>query len=143
MMLDGVNDYLPSPLDVKPYKATNPDTNEEVDLIADDSAPFAGLAFKIATDPFVGRLTFFRVYTGTLEAGSYVLNASKGKRERVGRLLQMHSNHRNPRSILWWYRCRYRVEEHYNWWLINWSKEPIDSWIYGIPRTSYPSFCWT
>ena len=62
---------------------------------ADDSAPFAGLAFKIATDPFVGRLTFFRVYRGTLEAGSYVLNATKGKRERVGRLLQMHSNHRN------------------------------------------------
>ena len=94
MMLDGVNDYLPSPVDVKPYKATNPDTDEEVDLIADDNKPFAGLAFKIATDPFVGRLTFFRVYTGTLEAGSYVLNATKGKRERVGRLLQMHSNNR-------------------------------------------------
>ena len=94
MMLDGVNDYLPSPLDVKPYKATDPETGEEVELKADDSAPFAGLAFKIATDPFVGRLTFFRVYRGTLEAGSYVLNATKGKRERVGRLLQMHSNHR-------------------------------------------------
>ena len=94
MMLDGVNDYLPSPLDVKPYKATNADTDEEEELIADDDKPFAGLAFKIATDPFVGRLTFFRVYTGTLEAGSYVLNATKGKRERVGRLLQMHSNHR-------------------------------------------------
>ena len=95
MMLDGVNDYLPSPLDVKPYNATNPDTDEVVELVADDDKPFAGLAFKIATDPFVGRLTFFRVYTGTLEAGSYVLNATKGKRERVGRLLQMHSNHRN------------------------------------------------
>ena len=95
MMLDGVNDYLPSPLDVKPYKATDPETGEEIELKADDSAPFAGLAFKIATDPFVGRLTFFRVYRGTLEAGSYVLNATKGKRERVGRLLQMHSNHRN------------------------------------------------
>ena len=95
MMLDGVNDYLPSPLDVKPYKATDPETGEEIDLKADDSAPFAGLAFKIATDPFVGRLTFFRVYRGTLEAGSYVLNATKGKRERAGRLLQMHSNHRN------------------------------------------------
>ncbi|WP_300208380.1 elongation factor G, partial [uncultured Streptococcus sp.] len=76
------------------YKATDPETGEEVELKADDSAPFAGLAFKIATDPFVGRLTFFRVYRGTLEAGSYVLNATKGKRERVGRLLQMHSNHR-------------------------------------------------
>ena len=94
MALDGVNYYLPSPLDVKPYTATNPETGEEVDLIADDSKPFAGLAFKIATDPFVGRLTFFRVYTGTLKAGSYVLNATKGKRERVSRLLQMHSNHR-------------------------------------------------
>ncbi|WP_034993732.1 elongation factor G [Liquorilactobacillus vini] len=94
MMLDGVNDYLPSPLDVKPYKATDPDTNEEVELTAGDDKPFAGLAFKIATDPFVGRLTFFRVYSGTLESGSYVLNATKDKRERVGRLLQMHSNHR-------------------------------------------------
>jgi translation elongation factor EF-G len=94
MMLDGVNDYLPSPLDVRPYNATDPDTGDQVELQADDDAPFAGLAFKIATDPFVGRLTFFRVYTGTLEAGSYVLNATKDKRERVGRLLQMHSNHR-------------------------------------------------
>ena len=94
MMLDGVNDFLPSPLDVPAYKATDADTGEEVELHADDEAPFAGLAFKIATDPFVGRLTFFRVYTGTLEAGSYVLNATKDKRERVGRLLQMHSNHR-------------------------------------------------
>ena len=94
MMLDGVNDYLPSPLDVKPYTATNPETDEEVDLIADDTKPFAGLAFKIATDPFVGRLTYLRVYTGTLESGSYVLNATKNKRERVGRLLQMHSNQR-------------------------------------------------
>jgi len=94
MMLDGVNDFLPSPIDVRPYKATDPDTGDEVELHANDDAPFAGLAFKIATDPYVGRLTFFRVYTGTLEAGSYVLNATKDKRERVGRLLQMHSNHR-------------------------------------------------
>jgi elongation factor G len=94
MMLDGVVDYLPSPLDVKPYNATDPDTGEEVALIAGDDKPFAALAFKIATDPFVGRLTFIRVYTGTLESGSYVLNTSKDQRERVGRLLQMHSNHR-------------------------------------------------
>ncbi|KRM54197.1 elongation factor G [Lacticaseibacillus sharpeae] len=94
MMLDGVVDYLPSPLDVKPYKATNADTDEEVELIAGDDKPFAALAFKIATDPFVGRLTFIRVYTGTLESGSYVQNTTKGVRERVGRLLQMHSNHR-------------------------------------------------
>ncbi|WP_155287479.1 elongation factor G [Lacticaseibacillus zhaodongensis] len=94
MLLDGVVDYLPSPLDVKPYKATDPDTGEEVELLAGDDKPFAALAFKIATDPFVGRLTYIRVYTGSLEAGSYVQNTTKGKRERVGRLLQMHSNHR-------------------------------------------------
>ncbi|WP_412988485.1 elongation factor G [Pediococcus siamensis] len=94
MMLDAVVDYLPSPLDVKPYNATNPETDEAVELTAGDDKPFAALAFKVATDPFVGRLTYIRVYTGTLESGSYVLNATKDKRERVGRLLQMHSNHR-------------------------------------------------
>ena len=93
--MDGVVDYLPSPLDVRPYNAKNPEDDSEVELMAGDDKPFAGLAFKIATDPFVGRLTFFRVYTGTLQSGSYILNATKDKRERVGRLLQMHSNHRN------------------------------------------------
>lgn len=93
MMLDGVIDYLPSPLDVKPYVAHDKEGNE-VELLADDNKPFAALAFKIATDPFVGRLTFIRVYTGSLESGSYVLNASKNQRERVGRLLQMHANSR-------------------------------------------------
>ncbi|MCM0599721.1 elongation factor G [Periweissella fabalis] len=94
MMLDAVVDYLPSPLEVKPYVSTDPDTEEEVDLIADDEKPFAALAFKVMTDPFVGRLTFIRVYTGTLQSGSYVLNTTKGKRERVGRLLQMHATNR-------------------------------------------------
>ncbi|GEO66078.1 elongation factor G [Levilactobacillus spicheri] len=94
MLMDAVVDYLPSPLDVKPYNATDPETDEAVELRADDDAPFAALAFKVATDPFVGRLTYIRVYSGTLEAGSYVLNSTKDKRERVGRLLQMHSNHR-------------------------------------------------
>ncbi len=94
MLLDAVVDYLPSPLDVKPYEATDPETDEEVQLVAGDDKPFAALAFKIATDPFVGRLTFIRVYTGTLQSGSYVMNTTKGKRERVGRLLQMHSNQR-------------------------------------------------
>ena len=93
MMLDGVVDYLPSPLDVKPYIAHDKEGNE-VELLADDNKPFAALAFKIATDPFVGRLTFIRVYTGSLKSGSYVLNASKNQRERVGRLLQMHANSR-------------------------------------------------
>ena len=95
MLMDAVVDYLPSPLDVKPYTAVNPETDEEEDLIAGDDKDFAALAFKVATDPYVGRLTFIRVYTGTLESGSYVLNATKDKRERVGRLLQMHSNQQN------------------------------------------------
>ena len=94
MMLDAVLDYLPSPLDVKPFVATDEDGNE-IELTAGDDKLFAALAFKIATDPFVGRLTFLRVYTGSLQSGSYVLNATKGKRERVGRLLQMHSNQQN------------------------------------------------
>ena len=94
MMLDAVVDYLPGPLDVKPYVANDPKTGEEIDLIADDSKSFAALAFKIMTDPFVGRLTFMRVYTGTLKSGSYVQNTSSDTRERVGRLLQMHATSR-------------------------------------------------
>ncbi|KRL62944.1 translation elongation factor G [Lentilactobacillus parakefiri DSM 10551] len=94
MLMDAVIDYLPSPLDVKPYNATDPETGDKIELKANDDASFAALAFKVATDPFVGRLTYIRVYSGTLESGSYILNATKDKRERVGRLLQMHSNHR-------------------------------------------------
>ncbi|MCO4631751.1 translation elongation factor G [Streptococcus infantarius subsp. infantarius] len=95
MMLDAVIDYLPSPLDIPAIKGVNPDTDEEEERPASDDEPFAALAFKIMTDPFVGRLTFFRVYSGVLNSGSYVLNTSKGKRERIGRILQMHANHRN------------------------------------------------
>ncbi|WP_204983247.1 elongation factor G [Streptococcus equinus] len=95
MMLDAVIDYLPSPLDIPAIKGVNPDTDEEEVRPASDDEPFAALAFKIMTDPFVGRLTFFRVYSGVLNSGSYVLNTSKGKRERIGRILQMHANHRN------------------------------------------------
>ncbi|KID41398.1 elongation factor G [Fructilactobacillus fructivorans] len=95
MLMDGVVDYLPSPLDVRPYTALDPDDDDKkVEIRANDKEPFASLAFKIATDPYVGRLTYIRVYRGTLKAGSYVLNATNGKRERVGRLLQMHSNNR-------------------------------------------------
>ncbi|MBU3852001.1 MAG: elongation factor G [Candidatus Paralactobacillus gallistercoris] len=94
MLLDAVIDYLPSPLEVRPYNATDPETGDKVELTAGDNKPFAALAFKVATDPFVGRLTYIRVYSGTLQSGSYVLNASKNTRERIGRLLQMHSNHR-------------------------------------------------
>jgi elongation factor G len=93
-VLDGVVEYLPSPIDIPPAKGIDPKTEEEVEVKADDTAPFSALAFKIATDPFVGQLTFFRVYSGTVKAGSYVLNATKGDKERIGRILQMHANHR-------------------------------------------------
>ncbi|EGD37373.1 MULTISPECIES: elongation factor G [Streptococcus] len=94
LMLDAVIDYLPSPLDIPAIKGINPDTEEEETRPASDEEPFAALAFKIATDPFVGRLTFFRVYSGVLQSGSYVMNTSKGKRERIGRLVQLHANSR-------------------------------------------------
>jgi len=93
-MLDAVTAFLPSPLDVPPTIGLRPGTDEELVRLVDDKEPFSALAFKIAADPFVGKLAFFRVYSGTLKAGSYVLNTAKGKRERVGRILQMHANHR-------------------------------------------------
>jgi len=94
MLLDAVIDYMPSPLDIPAIRGILPDTEEEGSRPADDKGPFAALAFKIMTDPFVGRLSFFRVYSGTLTSGSYVYNSTKGKRERIGRLLQMHANRR-------------------------------------------------
>ncbi len=93
-LLDAVVDYLPSPLDVEAVTGTDPDTGEEIQRHPSFDEPFSGLVFKIMTDPYVGRLSFFRVYSGTLNTGSAVLNATKNKRERVGRLLQMHANHR-------------------------------------------------
>ena len=93
-LLDAMVDYLPSPLDIESIKGINPETGEEEERHADPNGPLAGLAFKIATDPFVGTLTFFRVYSGTLKAGSYVYNANNGKTERVGRLIRMHANNR-------------------------------------------------
>ena len=94
-MLDAVVDYMPSPVDVPPIKGTNPETGEEEERPSDPKAPFAALAFKIMTDPYVGKLTYLRVYSGSLDSGSYVINATKGgKKERIGRLLQMHSNQR-------------------------------------------------
>ena len=94
MLLDAMVEYLPSPLDIPPIKGINPDTGEEEERPADENAPFAGLAFKIMTDPYVGGLTFFRVYSGKLTAGSYVYNSNTGKQERVGRLIRMHANNR-------------------------------------------------
>jgi elongation factor G len=93
-MLDAVIDYLPSPLDVPPVTGIDPRTHEQVDRHTDPDEPFAGLVFKIAADPFVGKLAFFRVYSGTLKSGSYVYNSTKGHKERVGRLVQLHANHR-------------------------------------------------
>ena len=95
MLLDAVVDYLPSPLDIPPVEGVNPHNGREVIRHADDDEPFSALAFKIMSDPFVGKLTYFRVYSGTLKAGSYVFNSSKDKKERVGRILQMHANHRD------------------------------------------------
>ena len=93
-LLDAIIDYLPSPLDVDHVRGINPVTGEEEERKTSDDEPFAGLAFKIAADPFVGKLAFFRAYSGVLEAGSYVYNSSKQKKERIGRLVQMHANHR-------------------------------------------------
>ncbi|PJK16374.1 elongation factor G [Chryseomicrobium excrementi] len=97
-MLDAVIAYLPSPLDVAPMKGIDPDSDEELVREPSDEAPFSALAFKVMTDPYVGKLTFFRVYSGTLDSGSYVQNSTKGKRERVGRILQMHANSREEIS---------------------------------------------
>ena len=93
-LLDAIVDFMPSPLDIPAIKGVNPDTEEEDERPADDNAPFSALAFKIMTDPFVGRLSFIRVYSGKLTTGSTVLNATKGQKERIGRILQMHANHR-------------------------------------------------
>ena len=100
-LLDAIVDYMPSPLDVPPVEGTNPKTDEIETRPADDSAPFSALAFKIMTDPYVGRLSFFRVYSGTLETGKTVMNSTKGVRERVGRILQMHANHREDLQQVW------------------------------------------
>ena len=98
-LLDAIVDYMPSPLDIPAISGTNPKTDEEETREASDDAPFSALAFKIMTDPFVGRLSFFRVYSGTVEAGKTVLNSSKGQRERIGRILLMHANHREDLSV--------------------------------------------
>ena len=101
MMLDAVLDYMPSPLDIPPIKGIVPGTEEEEERPADDNGPFSALAFKIMADPFVGKLAFFRVYSGTLESGSYVYNSTKGKKERVGRILQMHANKREDIEMVY------------------------------------------
>ncbi|WP_053217619.1 elongation factor G [Virgibacillus senegalensis] len=101
LLIDGVIDYLPAPTDVPPIEGHVPQTEEQVVRKADDNEPFSALAFKVATDPYVGKLTFFRVYSGTLSSGSYVRNSTKDKRERVGRILQMHANSREEISTVY------------------------------------------
>ena len=101
MMLDAVIDYMPSPIDIPPIKGVIPRTGEEEERPADDKGPFSALAFKIMADPFVGKLAFFRVYSGTLASGSYVYNSTKGKKERVGRILQMHANKREDIEMVY------------------------------------------
>ncbi len=98
MLMDAIVELLPSPLDVPPIKGYDPETSKEIVRKSDDDEPFAALAFKIMSDPYVGKLAFFRVYSGVLEAGSYIYNASTDKRERIGRILQMHANHREERD---------------------------------------------
>lgn len=100
-LLDAVLDYAPSPLDIPPIHGMLLDSDDEVFRKADDNEPFSALAFKVMTDPFVGKLTFFRVYSGTMKAGSYVYNSTKGKKERLGRILQMHANHREEVDIVY------------------------------------------
>ena len=115
-LLDAIVDYMPSPLDVPAIKGVNPDTEEEEERPSSDSEPFSALAFKIATDPFVGKLAFFRVYSGVVNQGDTVLNATKDSRERFGRIVQMHANHRKAphNSLLRRYRCCCRSQEHHN-----------------------------
>jgi elongation factor G len=100
-LLDAIVDYMPSPLDIPPIAGVNPDSEEQETRPADDDGPFSALAFKIMTDPYVGRLSFFRVYSGTLTAGSAVYNSTKGNRERIGRVLQMHANHREDLEVVY------------------------------------------
>ena len=101
MLLNAIVEYMPSPVDVPNIKGIDPDTGEDDERPSSDDAPFAALAFKIATDPFVGKICFFRVYSGTVNSGSYVLNACKGNKERLGRILQMHANHREDLDIVY------------------------------------------
>jgi elongation factor G len=100
-LLDAVISYMPSPLDIPAIKGVSMDGEQEIERPPDDNGPFAALAFKIMTDPFVGKLCFFRVYSGKLNAGSYVMNSTKNKRERIGRILQMHANHREESDMVY------------------------------------------
>src|SRR5690606_9338766 len=101
LLLDAIVDYLPSPADLPPVVGTNPNTNAEEERSLNDERPLAGLAFKVMADPYVGKLVYVRVYSGSMKAGSYVYNASKRKMERVARILRMHANHREEIKECW------------------------------------------
>ena len=101
MLLDAVVDYMPAPIDIPAIKGVVPGTEEETTRPSSDDEPFSALAFKIMADPYVGKLAFFRVYSGTLESGSYVFNSTKGKKERIGRILQMHANTRKEIDMVY------------------------------------------
>ena len=115
-LLDAIVDYMPAPTDIAAIKGINPDTGEEEDRHSSDTEPFSALAFKIATDPFVGKICFFRVYSGTVDAGSGVYNSVKQNKERMGRILQMHANHREDIETVLrrrYCRCR-RSQKHHH-----------------------------
>ena len=140
-LLDAIVDYMPAPTDVPAIKGVNPDTEEEEDRHSSDNEPFAALAFKIATDPFVGKLCFFRVYSGTVDAGSPLFTTpSRGHTERMGRILQMHANHREDiETCLRRRHCRCgRSEEHHH------RRYPVRrgashySGVHGVPGSRYP-----
>ncbi len=138
-LLDAVVDYMPSPLDVPPIKGVDPDTGEETVRHSSDDEPFSALAFKIATDPFVGKLCFFRVYSGTVNAGSTVLNATKDNKERMGRILQMHSNHRKDIETVYAgdIAAAVGLKNTTTGDTLCDEKTPSYPGIHGIPRTSY------
>ncbi len=139
-LLDAIVDYMPAPTDIEDIKGINPDTGEEEVRESSDNAPFAALAFKIATDPFVGKLCFFRVYSGIAKAGTTGYNSVKDTNERIGRILQMHANHRQDIDDLLRRRHRRRCgpEEHHH------RRHPVrreashHSGEHGVPRACYP-----
>ena len=139
-LLDAIVDYMPAPTDIEDIKGVNPDTEEEETRPSDDNAPFAALAFKIATDPFVGKLCFFRVYSGVVEAGSTVYNSVKDNRERMGRILQMHANHRQDIDICYAgdIAAAVGLKNTTTGDTLCDEKHPVILESHGVPRARYP-----
>ena len=139
-LLDAIVDYMPAPTDVEAIKGVNPDTDEEEDRHSSDDEPFSALAFKIATDPYVGKICFFRVYSGTVEAGSSVYNSVKDTRERMGRILQMHANHREDIEVCYAGDIAAAVgfEKYHNGRHALRRETPDHSRIHELPGSGYP-----